>query len=167
MGSVSCDITGPPMLHALQVCCEFRGETHSQFQRTRHGQDARVTLALAPRLIRVLLSPTVATTSFSPPSRPSSRPSRLRGYPHRGFPSTSKRSLRSGCLRPEYRPNVTAYRDHGQDAHAITRSTVTMGGPPMPRAAFQNTGDTYTRARAVGSILLNIRLRAVASSSRI
>jgi hypothetical protein len=55
-------------------------------------------------------------------------PSRLRGYPNRGcFPRGRKESLRSCFLRSGYGSNVTEYRDHGQDAHATIRSTVTHG----------------------------------------
>jgi hypothetical protein len=74
-------------------------------------------------------------------------PSRLRGFPHRGyFPMGWKRSLRSGFLRPEYRSKVPECRDHGQDAHATTRNTVPQGrtghaiAGPTPTGCARQSG---------------------------
>jgi hypothetical protein len=89
------------------------------------GRDLLASIFRVP--IRVHPSPSVAT----PPrisSRLSSRRSRLRGFPHRGFPGDAdESSLRSCLLRPEYRPNVAEYRDPraGRPCHD-------MRGPHMP-----------------------------------
>jgi hypothetical protein len=45
----------------------------------------------------------------------------------RFFPMLAKRLLRSCFLRAEYRSNVAAYRDHGQDAHATSMAEKGQG----------------------------------------